>query len=48
MRDWIVPSRSRSAYISGSWTLLVVLARRPPSGLLKDRAAFLADRVTTA
>jgi uncharacterized membrane protein YkvA (DUF1232 family) len=48
MRGWIVSVAIAVGILFASWTLLVVLARRLPPGLLKDLAGFLPDCVTTA
>jgi uncharacterized membrane protein YkvA (DUF1232 family) len=48
MRGWIVSAAIAFGVLLASWTLLVVLARRLPPGLLKDLAGFLPDCVTTA
>ena len=48
MRGWIVSGAIAVGVLLASWTLLVVLARRLPPGLLKDMAGFLPDCVTTA
>jgi uncharacterized membrane protein YkvA (DUF1232 family) len=48
MRGWIVSIAIAVGVLLASWTLLVVLARRLPPGLLKDLAGFLPDCVTTA
>jgi uncharacterized membrane protein YkvA (DUF1232 family) len=48
MRGWIVAGAIAVGLLFASWTVLVVLARRLPPGLLKDLAGFLPDCVTTA
>ena len=48
MRGWIISIAIAVGVLLASWTLLVVLARRLPPGLLKDLVGFLPDCVTTA
>jgi uncharacterized membrane protein YkvA (DUF1232 family) len=48
MRGWIVSGAIAVGVLFATWTLLAVLARRLPPGLLKDLAGFLPDCVTTA
>ena len=48
MREWLIAVGVAGGALILSWAVLVLLARRLPSGLLKDLAAFLPDCVTTA
>jgi uncharacterized membrane protein YkvA (DUF1232 family) len=48
MRGWIESGAIAVGVLLASWTVLVVVARRLPPGLLKDLAAFLPDCVTVA
>ncbi len=47
MRDWLIGLGVALVCLVASWTLLVVLARRLPPGILRDLAAFIPDCVTT-
>lgn len=47
MRDWLIGLGVAAALLPASWTILIVLARRLPPGLLRDLAAFIPDCVTT-
>lgn len=47
MRNWITGLGIAVLCLVASWTLLVVLARRLPPGVLRDLAAFIPDCVTT-
>jgi len=48
MGDWLKLILVAAAVMVGLWALLVVLAARLPSGLLKDLAGFLPACVTLA
>jgi uncharacterized membrane protein YkvA (DUF1232 family) len=48
MRGWIIAAATAVGLLLASWTVLVVLARRLPPGLVKDLVGFLPDCVTTA
>ena len=48
MGDWLKLILVAAAVMVGLWALLVVLAARLPSGLLKDLAGFLPTCVTLA
>jgi uncharacterized membrane protein YkvA (DUF1232 family) len=47
MRSWLGALAVAFACLLGSWTVLVVLARRLPPGVLRDLAAFIPDCVAT-
>ena len=47
MRTWLVGLGLALAVTLASWGLLVLLAKRMPSGVLRDLAAFIPDCVTT-
>ncbi len=46
MRDWLIGLAIAAACLIASWAGLLILARRPPSGILRDLAAFIPDCVT--
>ena len=48
MPGWLQATLIALAVVVASWLVLIVLAKRLPSGLAKDLAAFLPDCVTTA
>ena len=47
MRTWLIGLGIAVGCLIASWGLLVILARRLPSGILRDLAAFIPDCVTT-
>jgi uncharacterized membrane protein YkvA (DUF1232 family) len=47
MREWLVGIGTAMVLLLVSWTLLIVLAKRLPPGVLRDLAAFIPDCVTT-
>lgn len=47
MRDWLIGLGIAVAGVLASWGLLIVLAKRLPSGILRDLASFIPDCVTT-
>lgn len=47
MRDWLIGLAVAVGLLVASWTLLILLARRLPPGILRDLAAFVPDCVTT-
>ncbi|MFF5211612.1 YkvA family protein [Streptosporangium sp. NPDC000396] len=47
MRNWLIGLGIAVGCLLVSWALLVLLARRLPSGILRDLAAFIPDCVTT-
>ena len=47
MSGWLRALLLAVALLLGTWTLLVLLARRLPPGLLRDLAGFVPDCVTT-
>ncbi|MEV2238148.1 DUF1232 domain-containing protein [Micromonospora sp. NPDC049891] len=47
MRDWLVGLAIAVVLLLASWTLLILLARRLPPGIMRDLAAFIPDCVTT-
>jgi uncharacterized membrane protein YkvA (DUF1232 family) len=47
MSGWLRALLLAVALMVGTWALLVLLARRPPPGLLRDLAGFVPDCVTT-
>ena len=47
MRDWLIGLAVAVGLLVASWTLLILLARRLPPGILRDLAAFIPDCVTT-
>jgi uncharacterized membrane protein YkvA (DUF1232 family) len=47
VRGWLLGLGIGVCCVVLSWLLLIVLARRLPSGLLRDLAAFIPDCVTT-
>jgi uncharacterized membrane protein YkvA (DUF1232 family) len=47
MSGWLRALLVAVGLMVGSWVLMVLLARRLPPGLLRDRAAFVPDCVTT-
>jgi uncharacterized membrane protein YkvA (DUF1232 family) len=47
MREWLIGIGIAVVLLLVSWTLLIVLAKRLPPGVLRDLAAFIPDCVTT-
>ena len=47
MHDWLIGLAIAVGLLLGSWSVLLVLARRLPPGTLRDLAAFIPDCVTT-
>jgi uncharacterized membrane protein YkvA (DUF1232 family) len=47
MSGWLRAVLLAVALMVGTWTLLVLLARRLPTGLLRDLASIVPDGVTT-
>jgi len=47
VRDWLLGLAVAVALMVASWGVLLLLARRLPSGLLRDLAAFIPDCLTT-
>lgn len=47
MRNWLIGLGIAIGCLVASWGLLVLLASRLPSGILRDLAAFIPDCVTT-
>ena len=47
MREWLIGIGIALVLLLVSWTLLIVLAKRLPPGVLRDLAAFIPDCVTT-
>lgn len=46
LRDWLIGLGVATACVVVSWGVLWILARRLPSGILRDLAAFISDCVT--
>jgi uncharacterized membrane protein YkvA (DUF1232 family) len=47
MRNWLIGLATAVGLLLACWTLLILLARRLPPGILRDLAAFIPDCVTT-
>jgi hypothetical protein len=47
MSNWLIGLAIAAACLVASWSVLVLLARRLPPGVLRDLAAFVPDCVTT-
>jgi uncharacterized membrane protein YkvA (DUF1232 family) len=47
MREWLIGIGIAMLLLLASWSLLIVLAKRLPPGVLRDLAAFIPDCVTT-